>query len=74
MLGVAVIGTGFAAGVRARLVQADPRAHLVAIAGHPDRAQALADTLGAPALPKSEAIAHPAVGLVVVANANAEHG
>ncbi|HAN47071.1 MAG TPA: glycosyl transferase family 2, partial [Cyanobacteria bacterium UBA8156] len=36
--------------------------------------QALADTLGAPALPKSEAIAHPAVGLVVVANANAEHG
>ncbi|NJK59100.1 MAG: Gfo/Idh/MocA family oxidoreductase [Oscillatoriales cyanobacterium SM2_1_8] len=74
MLGVAVIGTGFAAGVRARLVQEDPRTHLVAIAGQPERAQTLADALGVPALTRAEAIAHPAVGLVVVANANADHG
>ncbi|MGQ9865701.1 MAG: Gfo/Idh/MocA family protein [Pseudanabaenaceae cyanobacterium] len=74
MLGVAVIGTGFAAGVRARLVLEDPRTHLVAIAGHAERAQNLADTLGVAALPPAAAIEHPAVELVVVANANGDHG
>ncbi len=74
VVGVAVIGTGFAAGVRARLVAEDPRCRLAAIAGTSERAQALAATFGVPALPKSEAIAHPDVALVVVANANAEHG
>ena len=74
MLGVAVIGTGFAAGVRARLVVEDPRCRLVAIAGTPERAQALAATFGVTALAKSAAIAHPDVALVVVANANADHG
>lgn len=75
-LRVGLIGTGYAAKLRAEALQADDRAQLMAIAGrNPERTQAFSDTHGGVALPSWQAlIADESIDLVVIATVNCEHG
>lgn len=75
-IGVGLVGTGYAARVRADCFHGDGRSHLVAVAGRdPQRTQELAAPLGAIALPAwQDLVHHPAVDLVVIATINREHG
>jgi biliverdin reductase len=74
-LNVAIIGTGFAAHKRAEALQADPRANLVAVAGHtPPSTQEFCDTFGVKATDSIEALLGlPEVDLVIICTVNRDH-
>ncbi|NJM45648.1 MAG: Gfo/Idh/MocA family oxidoreductase [Alkalinema sp. RU_4_3] len=74
-IGIGMIGTGYAAKVRAEAINAEPRAKLVAIAGNtPDKTAAFAQTHNTQALPSWSAIVnHPDIQIVVIANLNQQH-
>jgi len=75
-IGVGVVGTGYAAKVRAETFHGDSRSHLAAIAGrNPDKTREIAAPYGAIALTDWHAlVTHPAVDLVVIATINRDHG
>ena len=74
-IGVGIVGTGYAATKRAEAVVTEgARAQLVAVAGTPDRAQALAQRYGAQAWPDwRQLVGRDGVDLVIVATVNAWH-
>ena len=73
---VGLVGTGYAARVRAETLQADDRSQLVAVAGHVAGAtQTFSQTYQAEALPSWQAlVARSDLDLVIVSNINSEHG
>lgn len=74
-LQVGLIGTGYAAKLRAETLQADARAELVAVAGHtPDKTAAFSQTYGAEALSDWQALVQRSdLDLVVIASINSHH-
>lgn len=76
MVKVGLIGTGYAAKLRAETLQGDPRAALVAIAGRtPDRTQEFSQQYGAIACESWQALlAIPEIDLVVISTINQDHG
>jgi biliverdin reductase len=75
-LQVGIVGTGYAAKLRAQALQADARAGLIAVAGRSiARTQEFCQPFGATAIASWEAlIQDPALDLVVVATVNRDHG
>ena len=74
-LTLGLVGTGFAADLRAQALLADGRAQLVAVAGRqPDRTEAFAHRYGATARGHwTDLIGDPQIDGVVVCHANAHH-
>jgi biliverdin reductase len=75
-LQIGLVGTGYAAKLRAEALQTEERAKLVAIAGRNlERAQALSTTCGGKALQDwRDLIADESIDLVVIATINRDHG
>lgn len=73
---VGLVGTGYAAKVRAEAFQADQRSHLVAVVGNDaDKTAAFAQIYGAEVEPTYEALVGRAdIDLVVIATINRDHG
>ncbi|HEY9641124.1 MAG TPA: Gfo/Idh/MocA family oxidoreductase [Coleofasciculaceae cyanobacterium] len=73
---VGLVGTGYAAKVRAEALQADARSHLVAVAGHtPETTQAFSQTYQAEAVAAWEdLVARADLDLIVICNVNRDHG
>jgi biliverdin reductase len=74
-IGVGLVGTGYAAKVRAEVVNAEPRAQLVGITGHsPEKTQAFAETHQTKVFSNWQALINDAaVQLVIIANLNNAH-
>lgn len=73
---VGLVGTGYAAKLRAEALQADQRSQLVAVVGHtPEKTVAFSQTYQAEALSSWEQLVERAeIDLVVVGNVNRQHG
>ncbi|MCS6813665.1 MAG: Gfo/Idh/MocA family oxidoreductase [Cyanobacteria bacterium] len=73
---VGLVGTGYAAKARAEAFQADPRAQVVAIAGHtPEKTTAVAATFNLEIAPTwLDLVQRSDVELVVVCTVNRDHG
>lgn len=73
---VGLVGTGYAAKVRAENVQADPRSQLVAVSGHMlDKTQAFSEPYEAEALDTWLELVHrDDVDLIIIATINRDHG
>lgn len=73
---VGLVGTGYAAKLRAETLQADSRSHLVAVVGHhPDQAAAFGATFNARVFDSWTALVEqPDLDLVIVATINRDHG
>jgi biliverdin reductase len=71
-----LVGTGFAAKLRAEALQADARSHVVAVNGHtPEKTQTFAQTFEATAVDGwQELVEHPDVDLVFICTINRDHG
>lgn len=72
---VGLVGTGYAAKVRAENIQADPRARLVAVAGHKiEKTRAFSESYEADALDTWIELTHRAdIDLIVIATINSDH-
>ncbi|NJR58069.1 MAG: Gfo/Idh/MocA family oxidoreductase [Cyanobacteria bacterium CRU_2_1] len=75
-LRVGLIGTGYAARLRAEALQKDDRGYLVAVVGHTlDKTQVFSQTYSAEALQSwAELVERSDVDLVMIANVNRDHG
>lgn len=75
-LKVGLVGTGYAAKLRAETLQSDPRAALVAVAGNtPERTESFAQTYQAAAvLGWQRLVQRPDLDLVIICTINSEHG
>lgn len=72
---VGIVGTGFAAKLRAETLQKSDRAQIVAIVGHtPAKTQEFAQNYQALALTSWQELLRSDVDLVVIANINRDHG
>lgn len=73
---VGIVGTGFAAKLRAETVQADGRSHLVAVAGHsPEKTAAFCQGFGAEAAVSwRKLVERDDLDLVIVCTVNRDHG
>lgn len=72
---VGIVGTGYAAKLRAETFQKDARSHVVAIVGHtPEKTQEFAQTYQAEALTSWVDLVQADLDLVVISNVNQEHG
>lgn len=71
-----IVGTGFAAKLRAEALQTDARSRLVAVSGHtPEKTQNFAQTYEAIAVDGwQELVEHPDVDLVFICTINRDHG
>jgi biliverdin reductase len=71
-----LVGTGFAAKLRAETLQTDSRSRLVAVTGHtPERTQNFAQTHDTEAIDSwRQLLDHPDVDLVVICTINRDHG
>ncbi|MCU0568467.1 MAG: Gfo/Idh/MocA family oxidoreductase [Oculatellaceae cyanobacterium Prado106] len=76
MLKVGLVGTGYAARLRADTLQGDERAELVAIAGHtPDKTAAFNQPYGAQIFESWQALIDQSeIDLVIIAGVNRDHG
>jgi biliverdin reductase len=76
LLKIGIIGTGYAAKLRAEALQTEPRAQLVAVAGNsPERTQAFAGTYNATAHTSWQSLLdRDDVDLVIIATVNRLHG
>ena len=75
-LQVGLIGTGYAAKLRSQALQTEPRATLVAVAGHTlETTQAFSQTYGAePIASWQKLVQQPSLDLVIIATVNRDHG
>jgi len=75
-LRVGIVGSGFVAKLRAEIFSQDPRITLVAIAGNPEKTQAIAQEFAIPHVYQywSELVVRPDIDLVVICNVNRDHG
>ncbi|MEG4048234.1 Gfo/Idh/MocA family oxidoreductase [Microcoleus sp. Pol17_C1] len=73
---VGIVGTGFAAKLRAETIQADGRSNLVAVAGHsPDKTAAFCQGFGAEAAVSwRKLVERDDLDLVIVCTVNRDHG
>ncbi|MBD1806403.1 Gfo/Idh/MocA family oxidoreductase [Microcoleus sp. FACHB-SPT15] len=71
-----LVGTGFAAKLRAEALQSDSRSHLVAVSGHtPEKTQEFARNHEAIALDSwQQLVEHPDLDLVIICTINRDHG
>jgi biliverdin reductase len=76
LIRAAIVGTGYAARLRAEALQADRRSQLVAIAGHtPSSTATFAHTFGITPWDSWQAmVADPSIDLVVICHVNSGHG
>jgi biliverdin reductase len=74
-IGIGLVGTGYAAKVRAEVVNAEPRAKLIGIAGNtPEKVQAFANTHQTQQFQNWQALINSSdVDLVIIANLNSVH-
>lgn len=74
-LQVGIVGSGFVAKLRAEILSQDARTQVVAIAGNPEKAQAIAQELAIPNVHQywSELVVRSDIDLVVVCNVNRDH-
>jgi len=74
-LKVGLVGTGYAAKLRAEALQQDARSHLIAVAGHtPDKTQSFSQSYGAETTTWENLIGRSDIDLVIIANVNRDHG
>lgn len=75
-LQVGLVGTGYAARLRAETFQKDPRTRLVLVSGHsPEKTQDFCQVYGAEAIASwQDLVQHPSLDLVVVCTINRDHG
>ncbi len=75
-LRVGIVGSGFVAKLRAEILSQDKRVQLVAIAGTPAKAQAIAQEFTIPKVYQywSELVVSSDIDLVIVCNVNRDHG
>lgn len=75
-LQVGLVGTGYAARLRAEAFQKDSRARLVAVSGHsPEKTQDFCQIYGATALSTWQTLVQqPALDLIVICTVNRDHG
>ena len=75
LVGIGLVGTGYAAKVRAEVVNAEPRATLIGVAGHtPETVTAFAQTHHTQAFLNWQALVHSdEVDVVIISNLNSEH-
>jgi biliverdin reductase len=75
-LRVGLVGTGYAAKLRAETLNTDPRAELVAVVGHtPEKAAAFSQAVGAERIASwSDLVSRADVDLIMISNINREHG
>jgi biliverdin reductase len=73
---VGIVGTGFAAKLRAEALQSDVRSHLVAVSGYtPSKTQEFAQTHNASIVDSwQQLVQHPDLDLVIICTINREHG
>lgn len=72
---VGLVGTGYAAKLRAETLQKDPRSTLVAVVGHiPEKTEIFSQTYQVEALVDWDALVHSDLDLVIVSTINREHG
>lgn len=72
---VGLVGTGYAAKLRAETLQQDEQSHLVAIVGHtPEKTAAFSQTYQAEGLGDWEQLVSSDLDLVIVSNINRDHG
>lgn len=72
---VGLVGTGYAAKLRAEALQQDARSHLIVVAGHtPDKTQTFSQSYGAETTTWEELIGRSDIDLVIIANVNRDHG
>ncbi|AOY81764.1 Gfo/Idh/MocA family oxidoreductase [Moorena producens JHB] len=71
-----IVGTGFAAKLRAQTLQTDSRSHLVAVCGHtPAKTQDFAETHGTTVVDSwQQLVEHPELDLVFISTINRDHG
>jgi biliverdin reductase len=71
-----IVGTGFAAKLRAETLQSDQRSHLMAVSGHtPETTQEFASTYKAVAVETwQQLVEHPDLDLVIISTINRDHG
>jgi biliverdin reductase len=76
MVGVGIVGTGYAATKRAEALSLDPRAQLLYSAGHEQgKVQQFAESFGMESFPTwQNLVSHPQVDLVVICTSNGTHG
>lgn len=76
LIRAAIVGTGYAARLRAEALQADERSQLVAISGHsPSSTATFADTFGITPWDQWQAmVVDPGIDLVVICHVNSGHG
>ena len=74
-VGIGIVGTGYAAKVRAEVVNAEPRARLIGVAGHtPETVAAFAQIHNTQAFSNWQALVHSNdVNVVIISNLNSEH-
>ncbi|OYQ65457.1 glycosyl transferase family 2 [Pseudanabaena sp. SR411] len=75
-LRVGIVGSGFVAKLRAEIFSQDPRITVVAIAGNPEKTQAIAQEFAIPHVYQywSELVVRSDIDLVVICNVNRDHG
>jgi biliverdin reductase len=75
-ISVGIVGTGFAAKLRAETIQADGRSHLVAVAGHtPEKTAAFCQGFGTEAAVSwRKLVERDDLDLVIVCTVNRDHG
>lgn len=73
---VGLVGTGYAAKVRAESLQVDSRAELIAVAGHTlEHTQTFSESYGAEAVASwADLLARADLDLVIIATVNSQHG
>lgn len=76
MINVGLVGTGYAAKLRAEALQTDDRACLVAVAGHtPEQTHTFSQTYSAEAVTSwTELVERSDLDLVIIATVNRDHG
>ncbi len=75
-IGVGIVGTGFAAKIRAQTIQAEARTHLLAISGrNPNRTKEFAADFNVPVVADWQKLVEMAeIDLVIVSTINCDHG
>lgn len=75
VLKVGLVGTGYAAKLRAETLQQDARSQLVAVVGHtPEKTEAFSRTYQALALSSWQELVDADLDMVIVSNVNSAHG
>lgn len=76
LFNIGLVGTGYAAKVRAETIDADPTARLVAVAGNdPDRTSAFSQPFAAePMTPWKDLVKRTDIDLVIISTINRDHG